>query len=83
MVEREKVKISYYDKLKKKYKHNQEIKRILRHRHIPKLIYKLGRKRVIKKESKHRKLENVKANSKPGTLEYLPERKTHVVDLEI
>ena len=81
-MEREKVKLGYYEKLKKKYKHNQEIKRILRHRHIPKLIYKLGRKRIIKNESKHRKMENIKANSKVGTMEYLPERKTRIVTEE-
>ena len=53
MLPREKEKISYNDKLKKKYNYflilfyryqfNQEIKRILRHKHLPKLILKKNR----------------------------------------
>ena len=40
MLPREKESLAYANKLKKKYKHNTEIKRILRHRHLPKLIVK-------------------------------------------
>ena len=40
LLPREKEKMAYYDKLKKKFKFNHEIKRILRHRHLPKLIVK-------------------------------------------
>jgi WD repeat and SOF domain-containing protein 1 len=40
MVPREKEKLAYAEKLKKKFKHNPEIKRILRHKHLPALIKK-------------------------------------------
>jgi WD repeat and SOF domain-containing protein 1 len=40
LLPREKEKMAYYDKLKKKFKFNNEIKRILRHRHLPKFIVK-------------------------------------------
>lgn len=40
LLPREKEKLAYNEKLKKKYKYNSEIKRILRHRHLPKFIAK-------------------------------------------
>ena len=40
LLPREKESIAYSEKLKKKYKYNPEIKRILRHRHLPSLIAK-------------------------------------------
>ena len=40
LLPREKEKLLYSGKLKKKYKYNHEIKRILRHRHLPKFIVK-------------------------------------------
>jgi len=40
LLPREKESLAYANKLKKKFKHNTEIKRILRHRHLPKLLLK-------------------------------------------
>lgn len=40
LLPREKEKLAYSNKLKKKYKYNKEIKKILRHRHLPKLLVK-------------------------------------------
>ena len=40
LLPREKESIAYSEKLKKKYKHNPEIKRILRHRHLPAQVAK-------------------------------------------
>jgi DDB1- and CUL4-associated factor 13 len=40
LLPREKESLAYATKLKKKYKHNTEVKRILRHRHLPKLLMK-------------------------------------------
>lgn len=40
LLPREKEAIAYSEKLKKKYKYNPEIKRILRHRHLPVNIMK-------------------------------------------
>lgn len=50
----------------------------MRHKHIPKLIKKQREIKQIQKESKHRKESNVRANSKPGTLPYVPERKEKI-----
>lgn len=47
MLPREKEKLAYNEKLKKKYKYNFEIKRILRHRHLPKFIVKKKRVKQI------------------------------------
>ena len=47
LLPREKEKLAYYEKLKKKYKYNQEVKRIVRHRHLPKFIVKKKRVKQI------------------------------------
>lgn len=79
---RQKEKIAYSNALKRKFSHNSEIKRILRHKHVPKLIKKLKERKHAKIESKHRKEDNIRANSKPGTLPYVPERKQKITNLE-
>jgi WD repeat and SOF domain-containing protein 1 len=45
LLPREKESLAYANKLKKKFKHNTEIKRILRHRHLPKLLMKKQKNR--------------------------------------
>jgi len=40
LLPREKEALAYADKLKKKYKGNREVKRIMRHSHLPKLLVK-------------------------------------------
>eukprot|EP00351_Strombidinopsis_sp_SopsisLIS2011_P006145 CAMPEP_0116884676 /NCGR_PEP_ID=MMETSP0463-20121206/17664_1 /TAXON_ID=181622 /ORGANISM="Strombidinopsis sp, Strain SopsisLIS2011" /LENGTH=134 /DNA_ID=CAMNT_0004541611 /DNA_START=850 /DNA_END=1254 /DNA_ORIENTATION=- len=47
MLPREKQKLQYNQKLKNKYKYNDEIKRIARHRHLPKLLTKKKKVRQI------------------------------------
>ena len=49
LLPREKEKLAYNEKLKKKYKYNSEIKRILRHRHLPKFIVKKKRVKQVQK----------------------------------
>ena len=75
LLPREKEKLAYYDKLNKKYKYNHEVKRILRHRHLPKFIVKKKKIRHIQKESKHKKEENIRANNRPEDAPFIPERK--------
>ena len=75
LLPREKEKIAYHEKLKKKYKYNQEIKRILRHRHLPKFIVKKKKVKQIQKESKHRKLENIRSNNRLEEAPFIAERK--------
>ena len=75
LLPREKEKLLYSEKLKKKYKYNPEIKRILRHRHLPKFIVKRKNLKQQQKVSKHRKLENVRANNRPEDAPIIPERR--------
>jgi WD repeat and SOF domain-containing protein 1 len=82
MVKREREKIAYSNSLKRKYQHNTEIKRIIRHKHVPKLIKKRKEIRHIQKESRSRKDTNIRANSKPGALPYVAERKDRIDKLE-
>ena len=56
MKEREKAAIQYAEQLKKKYKHFPEVKRILRHRHLPGHIYSAKNEHRIMKESQKKKL---------------------------
>lgn len=71
-------KIAYSNALKWKFAYNPEIKWILWHKHIPKLIKKQKEIKHIQNESKHWKEANIWANSKPGTLPYVPERKEKI-----
>jgi DDB1- and CUL4-associated factor 13 len=75
LLPREKEALAYANKLKKKYKHNTEIKRILRHRHLPKLLVKKQKTRQIQKESRFRKDENMRANNRVEDRPFVPQRK--------
>ena len=74
---------NYNKKIIEKYQYNPEIKRIKRHKHVPKYI--LNRKSVlhIKRESKFRKLKNKEMNSKIGSIEYNPDKTAKIVKSEI
>lgn len=59
---------NYADKLKQKFKHHPEIKRIARHRHVPKNIYKGTRRQKEMLDSQKRKEDNRRKHSKPGAV---------------
>ena len=75
LLPREKEKLAYSNKLKKKYQNNKEIKRILRHRHLPKLLVKKQKIRQIKKEARYRKDQNMRANNRVEDRPFVPQRK--------
>ena len=75
LLPREKEQLAYADKLKKKYKNNKEIKRIMRHSHLPKLLLKKQKQRQIKKLAKYRKDENMRVNNRPEDRPFIPQRK--------
>ena len=77
---REKETLEYNDKLKEKFKFFPEIKRIQRHRHLPKSIYNAHKENRIIKASKQRKEANRRAHSKPGKIPFVSEKKKHVVE---
>jgi len=71
--------LKYSTKLRQQYQHHPEVKRILKHRHIPKLVYKEAKLKKVKIDSMKRKDENRRLHSKPGAVPKVPERKKHVV----
>ena len=74
LLPREKESLAYADKLKKKYKYNPEIKRILRHRHLPGLIKKKTKVGQIQRVSRFKKDENMRANNRPEDKPFIPQR---------
>lgn len=82
MKEREKAAINYSDELKRKYGHFPEIKRIGRHRHLPKHIYHAAKEHRIIKDSQSRKEGNRRAHSKKGAVPYVAARQKPVRGLE-
>ena len=82
LLPREKESLAYSNKLKKKYKFNVEVKRILRHRHLPKLLVNQKRLRQIKKESRTRKDENMRANNNLEECPFVPARQRDMDQLQ-
>ncbi|XP_033116003.1 DDB1- and CUL4-associated factor 13-like [Anneissia japonica] len=76
---REEAAFQYNEKLKEKYQHHPQIKRIARHRHVPRLIYKETQTIRIQRQSLKRKQDNRRKHSKPGTVPIVSEREKHVV----
>lgn len=79
---REDAAINYAEELKRKYGHFPEMRRILRHRHLPKHIYHAKKEHAIIKESQARKEDNRRRHSKPGTVPHVPATQKVVVGLQ-
>lgn len=76
---REKSAFDYSEKLKEKFAHHPQVRRISRHRHVPKMIYS-GQKEIgIIRASQKRKEANRRAHSKPGAVPFVAERLKNVV----
>lgn len=80
MLPREKQSLDYSQKLKEKFQFTPEIKRIKRHRHLPKSLLVQKRRRRIQLESIKRKISNVRKHSKPGTIKKKSEKKKNIVE---
>jgi len=79
MTTREREASAYREKLKEKFVHLPEIRRIHHHRHVPKMVLSLKKKREVMRQSKKRKEQNLVKHSRPGSVEIKAERKRHVV----
>ena len=55
------------------------MRRIARHRVVPKQVRKQVTKERVMREAQRRKDDNVRKHSKPGALPYKAERKKHIV----
>uniref|UniRef100_A0A3B5MG96 DDB1- and CUL4-associated factor 13 n=1 Tax=Xiphophorus couchianus TaxID=32473 RepID=A0A3B5MG96_9TELE len=78
---REKQAIHYSQKLKEKFQHHPQIKRIARHRHLPKVIHHQRNELRVMKEARRRKEMNVSKHSKPGSVPVVSEKEKHVVSV--
>ena len=63
---RHKRKLEYREKLKEKFQYNKDIKRISKHRHLPKYLHNAKKTKQIVKESRFRKLKNKELNNPGG-----------------
>ncbi|KAG5242196.1 transducin family protein [Salix suchowensis] len=79
LLPREQRRHEYNEALKKRYKHLPEVKRIVRHRHLPKPIYKAGVLRRVMIEAERRKDHRRKAHSAPGSIVSEPMRKRRII----
>ena len=71
--------MNYLHKLKQRYAHVPQLRRIAKHRQLPRAILKQKAEAKIVKAAKDKKLENRKRHSKPGTVEREPERAKAIV----
>ncbi|XP_022910573.1 DDB1- and CUL4-associated factor 13 [Onthophagus taurus] len=76
---REKRALNYSETLKEKFASHPQIKRIKRHRHVPKHIYNAQQEMRTIKDKVKRKEGNRRAHSRKGMVPHVPERKKHVV----
>ncbi|KAJ7948356.1 DDB1- and CUL4-associated factor 13 [Quillaja saponaria] len=79
VLSREQKKHEYHEAIKKRYKHLPEVKRILRHRHLPKPIYTALNRRRTMIEAEKRREEKRKAHSAPGSISTKPLRKRRII----
>lgn len=79
MKPREKAALQYSEKLKEKYVHHPQIRKIIKHRHVPKHVLNAQKELKTIKESKKRKEANVRRHSKKGAVPHVSERSKHVI----
>ncbi|CUM66453.1 uncharacterized protein PRCAT00004117001 [Priceomyces carsonii] len=75
---RQRNKLEYDEALKERYKHLPEIRRISRHRHVPKVVKKAQEIKRTEIESLKRREDNERRHSRPGSKPYKSERQSHI-----
>lgn len=76
---RERTALNYAEALKEKFANHPQVKRIARHRHVPKHIMNAQKEIKTIKEKMKRKEANKRAHSKPGAVPYVREKQRNVV----
>ncbi|KAK5131176.1 hypothetical protein LTR08_001262 [Meristemomyces frigidus] len=79
---RQRQKLEYDDALRERYKHMPEVRRIARHRHVPKQVKKAGEIKGEEVKSLKRKEENVRRHSKKGGVARRGEREKMILAVE-
>ncbi|XP_033225670.1 DDB1- and CUL4-associated factor 13 isoform X2 [Belonocnema kinseyi] len=80
---REKVSLQYSETLKEKYAAYPQVRRIARHRQVPKHIYNAQTEVRQSREKATRKESNRRIHSKKGGMPFVSERQRHIVREEI
>lgn len=75
---RAKQKRDYEEKLKQRYRHMPEIRRIDKHRHVPKKVLVAKRTKREHEDSQRRKEDNRRRHSKPGSVPLPDKKKKHI-----
>ena len=79
MAPRQRRKQNYTNELKSRYAHTKEVRRIAKHRHVPKLIMKQGKAHVDEKKRILEKRKRVELHSKEDSVKKVRDRKKVVV----
>ena len=79
---RQRQKLEYDEALKERYKHMPEIRRIKRHRHVPKQVKKAGEIKAEELAAIKRRRENERKHSKKGLVPRRNERERMVLGTE-
>jgi WD repeat and SOF domain-containing protein 1 len=72
--DREKQAMAYRKRLREKFQHMKDIRRIARHRHIPKWVKNAAERKRQMREGEKRREDNRRKHSKPGTVPKIVER---------
>ncbi|CUM55619.1 uncharacterized protein AC631_02881 [Debaryomyces fabryi] len=75
---RQRSKLEYDAALKERFKHMPEIKRIARHRHVPKVVKKAGEIKRTELDALKKREDNERRHSKPGSKPFVFEREKHI-----
>ncbi|KAJ1732057.1 Protein sof1 [Coemansia biformis] len=76
---RERATLEYAEKLKDRYKYLPEVRRVLRQRNVPSAVKRASSTKQDMLQSRKRKEENQRKNSKPGANPRVAERKKAVI----
>lgn len=76
---RERAKLEYNEALKEKFAAHPQIKRIARHRHVPKGVMNATKKHRIIRDKETRKEHNRRVHSAPGTVPFVAEKTKSVL----
>ncbi|TWW79645.1 DDB1- and CUL4-associated factor 13 WD repeat and SOF domain-containing protein 1 [Takifugu flavidus] len=76
---REKQAINYNQKLREKFQYHPQVRRITKHRHLPKALHHQRKELQVMKEARRRKERNVRKHSKPGSVPVVSEKEKHIV----
>lgn len=79
---RERAKIQYNETLKEKFAAHPQVKRIAKHRHVPKGVLNATKKHRIMRDKEIRKEHNRRVHSTPGTVPFVSEKSKHVLKEE-